>query len=65
MNKKKIVKNKIAIYQAKNGAIELRADFNKETVWATQSDIVKLFEKDQSVISRHINGIFKDGEVSQ
>ncbi len=64
MNKKKFIKNKIVIYQAKNGAIELRTDFNKETVWATQADIVKLFEKDQSVISRHINGIFKDGEVN-
>jgi len=64
MNKKKDVKNKIAIYQAKNGAIELRTDSNREIIWATQADIVKLFEKDQSVISRHINGIFKDGEVS-
>ena len=65
MNKKKVIKNKIAIYQAKNGAIELRADSNKETIWATQADIVKLFEKDQSVISRHISGIFKDGEINQ
>ena len=64
MKKEKINKtNKIAIYQAKNGAIELRSDFNKKTIWATQADIVKLFEKDQSVISRHINGIFKDDEV--
>lgn len=64
MNKKKVGKNQIAIYQAKNGAIELRADSNKETIWATQADIVKLFQKDQSVISRHINGIFKNGEVN-
>ena len=56
VKKEKINKtNKIAIYQAKNGAIELRSDFNKKTIWATQADIVKLFEKDQSVISRHIN----------
>ena len=42
----------------------LRTDSNKETIWATQADIVKLFQKDQSVISRHINEIFKNGEVS-
>jgi len=66
MKKEKITKNNnIAIYQAKNGAIELRADSDRETIWATQADIVKLFEKDQSVISRHISGIFKDGEVNQ
>jgi len=63
MEKEKIAKNKIAVYQAKNGAIELRTDSNKETIWATQADIVRLFDKDQSVISRHISSIFKDGEI--
>jgi len=32
---KKIGKN-VVIYQAKSGAIELRGDFSKETIWATQ-----------------------------
>lgn len=31
------------IYQAKNGAIELRGDFKDETIWATQAQIVDLF----------------------
>jgi prophage maintenance system killer protein len=53
------------IYQAKNGAIELRGDSNNDTIWATQSDITQLFLIDQSVVSRHINNIFKSGEVSQ
>jgi prophage maintenance system killer protein len=57
------VKNKIIIYQAPNGAIELRGDAKKETIWATQAQVVSLFEVDQSVVSRHINNIFKDGEV--
>ena len=63
--KNKNEEKKVAIYQAKNGAIELRSDFNNETIWATQADIAKLFEKNQSVISRHISKIFKDGEVNQ
>ncbi len=53
------------IYQAKNGAIELRGDFSHETLWATQAQIVKLFDVDQSVVSRHVNNIFKAGEVDQ
>lgn len=63
---KKIQPNKVsAIYQAKNGAIELRGDFTHETIWATQAQIVELFAVDQSVVSRHIRNIFKDGEIDK
>jgi prophage maintenance system killer protein/prophage antirepressor-like protein len=54
----------IVIYQTKTGAIEFRGDFRKETIWATQAQIVSLFNVDQSVVSRHIKNIFKDNEVS-
>jgi hypothetical protein len=53
------------VYQTKSGALELRGDFDKETIWANQAQIVKLFEVDQSVVSRHINNVFKDGEVEK
>jgi len=56
---------KLAIYQTKGGAIELRQDFDKETFWATQKDLSVIYEKDQSVISRHINNIFKDEELNK
>lgn len=63
--KKKLneLKNKAVIYQAKSGAIELRGDFSRETIWATQAQIVQLFDVDQSVVSRHINNMFKDNEI--
>jgi hypothetical protein len=35
------------------------------TVWLTQGQMVMLFERDQSVISRHINNIFKEGELDR
>ena len=53
------------IYQLNNGALELKADLNDETIWASQKDIVYLYGKDQSVISRHISNIFKDGEIDE
>lgn len=65
MAKKIKNKNQIVVYQSKNGAIEVKKDINLNTIWATQMDISKLFGKDQSVISRHINGIFKDKEIDQ
>lgn len=58
-------KKEIVIYQGKDGKIELRGDFRRETIWATQAQIVELFNIDQSVVSRHIKNIFKDREVDQ
>lgn len=55
----------IIIYQAKNGAIELKGDVKKETIWASQAQVVELFDVDQSVVSRHINKIFRDQEVDK
>lgn len=58
-------KDNIIIYQAKSGALELRKDVQKQTIWATQAEIGQLYGKDQSVISRHIASIFNDGEVDK
>ena len=57
------IKNQLAVYQAKSGAIELKADTSKETIWATQAQIVDLFDVTQPVVSRHIKNIFQDKEV--
>src|SRR3989344_1296950 len=57
------VKNTIVIYQAKNGAIELRGDFNKETIWATQVQIAQLFDVTPQNVTLHIGSIFRDKEL--
>jgi prophage maintenance system killer protein len=51
----------ISIYQTESGAIEVRLD--QDTVWLNQAQMVALFGRDQSVISRHVGNIFKDGEL--
>lgn len=55
----------LVIYQTKSGSLELKEDFSNQTIWATQKDISKIYEKDQSVISMHIRNIFEDGEVDR
>lgn len=55
----------LAIYQAKNGAIELRADSKMETVWATQAQIAEIFGIERSVITKHVNNILKIGEINE
>ncbi len=53
----------IVIY--KNGEIELKIPINNDTIWLRQNEISILFEKDRSVITRHINNILKDKEVDE
>ncbi len=62
--KNKRQKNLI-IYQGKNGQIEFRGDFRRETIWASLNQIAELFGRDKSVISRHIKNIFKSGELDK
>jgi prophage maintenance system killer protein len=61
------IKNKgeIVIYQTQDGVAELDVRLENDTVWLTQAQMVALFERDQSVISRHINNIFKEGELEK
>jgi prophage maintenance system killer protein/predicted transcriptional regulator len=61
--KKKNLERKMVIYQTKSGALELRGDFDKETVWATLDQIANVFGRDKSVISRHLKNIFNEGEL--
>lgn len=63
---KKIFKNNSAvIYQAKNGAIQLRGDFTHETIWATLDQISNIFGRDKSVISRHLRNIYTERELEE
>jgi len=63
---KKELKNKgVIIYQAKNGAIELRGDFTRETIWATQAQIADVFGIERSVVTKHIRNILKDEELDK
>lgn len=57
--------NNIEIFQAENGAIELRGDSSLDTLWANLEQIAKLFSRDKSGISRHIKNIYKSGELSK
>jgi len=53
----------IVIYE--DGNVELKATLENETVWLRQNQIAEIFEKDRSVITRHINNILKDREVDE
>ena len=57
--------NKKLIYQTKSGALELRGDTKKETIWATQSQIADAFTVDVRTINEHIKNIYRTNELSE
>ena len=57
-------KGEVVIYQPDN-SIHLEVLTDQETVWLTQAQLSMLFQRDQSVISRHLNNIFKEGELDE
>ena len=56
---------KIVIYQTPDGKTQIDVRLENETVWLTQAQMAELFEKDQSVVARHINNAFKEGEIEK
>jgi len=56
--------NEIVLYQP-DDSIRLEVRIEDETVWLTQSQMVGLFQRDVSVVSRHINNIFNEGELDK
>ncbi len=54
----------IVLYQPE-GAIKLEVRVENETVWLTQAQMGKLFERERSVIAKHIGNIFKEKELDE
>lgn len=57
--------NSIVIYQTNDGETSIDVKFQDETVWLSQAQMAERFQKDRTVIRRHINNIFKEGELER
>ena len=57
--------SEIVIYQSDNNQIEVSVQFENETVWLSLNQIALLFDRDKSVVSRHLNNIFKSCELDK
>ena len=56
--------NEIILYQP-DSTVKLEVRLENETVWLTQQQMSDLFERDRTVITRHINNVFKDNELEE
>ncbi len=59
------MENQIEIYTSKEGNTRIEVQFESETFWLSLKQISSLFEKDKSVISRHLKNVFACGELNK
>lgn len=59
------MQNPIEIYQTQDGQTQVEVWFDNDTVWLSQAQMVTLFGRDVSVISRHIRNALDEGEISE
>jgi prophage maintenance system killer protein len=57
--------NLINLYQTEDGQVQLDVRLDQDTVWLSQAQMVTLFERDVSVISRHIRNALNESEIQE
>lgn len=57
--------NNIVLFQSSDREISLDVSTDGSTVWLTQSQMAELFERDRTVIARHVSNIYREGEVDK
>ena len=58
-------KSQLLFYQAPNGRTRLEVRLQGETVWLTQAQMAELFQRERSVITKHIRNLFEEGELAE
>jgi hypothetical protein len=58
-------KDQITIYQTNDGTTSIEVKLENETIWLNQAQITNLFKRDRTVITKHINNIFKEKELEE
>lgn len=58
-------RSEIVIFETEDNEVKLPVTIEDETVWLNQNQMIELFGRDQSVISRHIRNVFKEHEVDE
>ena len=58
-------KNELVIFETADSAVKLEVPVERETVWLTQGQMTELFGVDRTVITRHVNNVFKEGELEK
>ena len=60
-----VMQSEIIIYQTEDGQTKIQTRLENETVWLNQEQMAELFQRDRSVITKHIGNIFNEGELEE
>ncbi len=58
-------KSEILLYQTEDGQTKIDVRLDEETVWLSQAQMSELFQKERSVITKHIKNVFEEGELQE
>ena len=58
-------RGQILLYQTPDGQTQIDVRLENETVWLTQAQMAELFQKYRTLITRHVNNVFKEGELEK
>ena len=58
-------KNEIVLFETEDKEIKLEVPVEQDTVWLTQAQMTELFSVDRTVITRHVNNVFREGELER
>ena len=58
-------KGEIIMYQTEDGLTEIQTTLVDDTVWLSIDQMAELFQRDRSVIGRHIKNVFEEGELGR
>ena len=53
------------IYQTEDGLTKIDVAFENDTVWLSLEQMAELFQRDRTVIGRHIKNVFSEGELQK
>ena len=62
MNKEKA---DMIIYTTEDGLTKVETTFDGDTVWLSMDQMAELFQRDRSVIGKHVRNIFREGELEK
>lgn len=55
----------IEIYQSEDGQADIRVQFDNDSVWLNRHQLAELFDRDVKTVGKHINNVFKEGELDR
>ena len=63
MPDEKLGSSQVVLYQTEDGKTRIETRFTGETAWLSLNQMAELFQRDKSVISKHVRNIFEEGEL--